>query len=131
MAKGAQMYAQGTGAGQPKEEDADESNPAPARTAELVERILSILKPNGKWIGSRDGRVVSLQGTIEDAKKLFERLTRGLPTGPHPNPKIGIQGGFAEQGEVSIGFRPSSHSGPPTVDVKLPGRGMIEVKFTP
>lgn len=102
-----------------------------AKAAQLVERILNILKPNGQWIGTRDGRVVRLQGTIEDAKNLFAQLTRGLRTGPHPNPKIGIKGGFAEQGEVSIGFRPSSHSGLPTVDVKLPGRGMIEVKFAP
>ncbi|PIR16662.1 MAG: hypothetical protein COV48_09525, partial [Elusimicrobia bacterium CG11_big_fil_rev_8_21_14_0_20_64_6] len=49
--KGAQIYSRAAGAGESKEDD----EASPAKTQELIDRILSILKPNGRWIGERVG----------------------------------------------------------------------------
>lgn len=125
-ARGTQIYSRGAGAGESKEDDGESS---PAKTQALIDRILSILKPNGRWIGERVGDAIRIRGTLEDAVKLFEQLTQGMRPKPHPNPNVGPGGRLARQGDINIGLRPVSHSGPPTIDVNLPGLRGIEVKF--
>lgn len=128
---GAQIYSQGIGGDSTKDDGDQEKKTSQPTTAELIERILGILKPDGRWIGEKIRDVIRIRGTLEDTNKLFERLTQGLKIGPHPNPKIGTSGRQATNGEVTIGLRPVSQSGPPTIDISMPGRNPIEVKFTP
>ncbi|PIR15444.1 MAG: hypothetical protein COV48_14335 [Elusimicrobia bacterium CG11_big_fil_rev_8_21_14_0_20_64_6] len=128
-AMGAQIYTQGTGGGSTNEDGQEENKPAPPTTAELIQRILSILKPDGRWIGEKVRDVLRIRGTIEDANKLFERLTNGMKIGPHPNPKVGSNGRHASNGQSTINLRPISDSGPPTIDISVPGGPQIKVKF--
>ena len=130
VARGVQVYTQNTDSGVGKAKGGGEGNPSTGRTSELVARILSILKPNGRWIGERVSDAIRIRGTLEDANKLFDRLTQGMKAEAHPNPTVGPGGRQANQGDVRIGIRPISHSGPPTIDINAPGIPLIKVKFT-
>lgn len=88
-----------------------------------------ILMPGGKRIGqegdSKDIRI--LPGGVKEAEDFVLELGKGgkdiTPTG-HPGILISLPNG----GGV-VGFRPQSKSGPPTVDVNIPGIGIREIKF--
>jgi hypothetical protein len=60
---------------------------------------------------------------------MFNKLVS--ETGATSVSKPGLAG-FAEiPGGGSIGLRPVSTSGPPTIDVRIPGLGIREIKFVP
>jgi hypothetical protein len=91
-------------------------------------RILRILRPGGKLIGapgsSKNIRIV--QGTQTDAMALFQNLARGgkpVAAPRYPGEMIEISTGGR------IGFRKTSSSGPPTIDVFIRGLGIREIKF--
>ncbi|MBI5622685.1 MAG: hypothetical protein HY924_02785 [Elusimicrobia bacterium] len=94
-----------------------------------AERLRNILIPDGRMIGgpgsSSDIRRVA--GTIRDAEAMFARLTQGTESMPHPG--RGVLGRFARLPEGgTVGLRYASKSGPPTIDVNVPGFEM-KIKF--
>jgi RHS repeat-associated protein len=89
-----------------------------------------VLRPRGELIG-RAGSGVGVRevtGGVGEARALFGRLAAGAEVRPHPR----VQGGLIADlpGGGTVGFRPSSRSGSPTVDVNLPGLDDVKkVKF--
>jgi len=95
-------------------------------------RATELLRPAGRLIGraGTSARTRILQGGQTEAETLFNQLVR--ETGATPVSKPGLAG-FAELpgGGGTIGFRTVSTSGPPTIDVRVPGLGIREIKFIP
>jgi hypothetical protein len=88
----------------------------------------TILRPGGQPIGragtSEDVR--ELAGGQKAAEELFKRLRKdGKDETPPDYPGTLI---LTPDGSY-IGYRPQSKSGPPTTDAKMPGYGMITLKF--
>ena len=89
--------------------------------------IEDILRPAGQLIGAAgsSSRVRIVQGTLEDAKDLFTRLSEGgtvIRSGTYPGTLMRLSTG-------TIGLRPVSGSGPPTIDINIAGIGITEIKF--
>ena len=84
--------------------------------------IDDILMPNGKPIGVRGSapraspRVREVAGGMAEAETLFRKLTQGCrdvtPTS-YPGTLFELP-----DGRGTIGYRPASQSGPPTIDVE-------------
>jgi hypothetical protein len=92
--------------------------------------IDDILRPGGRLIGAEgsSSQIRILKGGISDARKLFEQLTHeGVPieSTTYPGTLVRLSNGG------TIGLRPVSTSGPPTLDVRIPGIGIREIKFVP
>jgi hypothetical protein len=89
---------------------------------ELPRSIDDILMPGGKPIGSKgtgprtSARLREVKGAHSDAEQIFQELTLG---GKDITP-AGYPGKMMElpNGRGTIGYRPASKSGPPTIDVK-------------
>jgi hypothetical protein len=83
--------------------------------------IDAILMPGGKPIGVKatgpraSARLRELTGGQGEAERLFQELTRG----GHDVTPAGYPGTMIElpNGRGTIGYRPASKSGPPTIDV--------------
>ena len=82
----------------------------------------------------RPGRAKNVRevvGNEEDALLLFRELTQGLEVRPHPNPNIpgGLMADLPDGG--TVGYRPFSDSGPPTIDINnVPGlQRRLKIKF--
>ncbi|MBI5623804.1 MAG: hypothetical protein HY924_08505 [Elusimicrobia bacterium] len=103
----------------------------PSAPMVVPERVRNLLTPAGQRIGqagsSADIRIV--RGTIQDAEALFSRLTQGAKIVPHPI--LGPAGRLAElaNNSGSLALRSVSKSGPPTIDVNVPGVNIREIKF--
>jgi len=84
------------------------------------ERPADILMPGGRLIGRRGPRtaVRHLHGGEAEAEVLFSRLSKGgIDRTPPDHPGRLVQmpdGGM-------VGYRPRSRSGPPTIDINMPG----------
>lgn len=101
----------------------------PVITSPVTDRIRTLLMPNGKLIGrsgsSSEVRIV--EGTTLDAETMFLRLTQGADILAHP--ARGAGGKFAQlPSGGQIGLRYVSKSGPPTIDVNVPGME-IKIKY--
>ena len=87
-----------------------------------------ILAPGGKVIGrpGRNSGVRELDGGSAAAQELFEKITQG---GVEATPRAynGVMFQLPGRGGF-IGLRHSSTSGPPTIDVKIPGL-RLKLKF--
>ena len=89
-----------------------------------------VLKPGGQNVGDQGSNsgIRVLPGGEEGARELFDRLTKGkggvdiTPKG-HPGQVIKLPDGS------TIGHRPTSKSGPPTIDTNVPGLSVRELKF--
>lgn len=112
--------------------------PAPPTVMEAVpvppvkegETPAEVLKPDGQYVGEpgNSSKVRILPGGEDEARELFERLTKGKGgTDITPAGHVG-QVIMLPDGSV-IGFRPVSGSGPPTVDVNVSGVRPREIKF--
>jgi len=93
------------------------------------ETPVEVLKPDGQRVGepgtSPDIRV--LPGGDTGARELFDRLTKGGGTDITPP---GYKGRIVRTPDGSvINYRPSSKSGPPTVDVVISGVNIRKLKF--
>jgi hypothetical protein len=92
------------------------------------EKPVDVLKPGGKNVGEpgENSGVRILPGGESEARELFDRLTKGgtdiTPSG-HLGKVIRMPDGSV------ISHRPTSKSGPPTVDVNVPGLGIRKLKF--
>jgi hypothetical protein len=84
--------------------------------------------PDGKPIGTRgsSSAIREVPGGVREARQMFDELAAGgrdvTPPG-HPGKLVELPGGGR------VGFRPSSKSGPPTVDVKISDVPIKKVKF--
>ena len=92
------------------------------------ETTADVLKPNGRLVG-RPGRgngVRELPGGQAAAQELYDRLTKGgrdITPPRFPGKKIELPNGDR------IGYRPSSTSGPPTLDIEVKGVSSEKIKF--
>jgi len=94
--------------------------------------VADILKPGGQLIGrvGKSPGVREVVGTADDAQALFNQLARGGNIRPHPKAPGGKLADLPGGG--TVGFRASSKSGPPTVDINIPGfDGLKKIKFVP
>lgn len=94
------------------------------------ERVRNLLMPGGQLLGQggSSSRIRIMQGTAQDAEALFSKLAQGTRIVPHPG--RGVLGKLAQlpNGDF-IGLRYVSKSGPPTIDVNIPGIAIKEIKF--
>jgi len=89
-----------------------------------------LLQPEGEPIGEPGSspEIRELPGGGAAAEGMFGKLTEGgkdVTPADHPGKLVRLPDGSY------IGLRPQSQSGPPTVDVKVPGVGIKKVKFLP
>lgn len=95
-------------------------------------RATELLRPGGRLIGEAgsSSRIRILQGNPRQAEAFFNQLVR--ETGATRLSKEGLAGFAKLPGEGgTIGLRSVSTSGPPTIDVRIPGLGIREIKFIP
>jgi hypothetical protein len=102
--------------------------PAVAKVARTAE---DILRPGGYLIGNAgtSSKIRILQGSADDAAKLFDELAAG----GRPRTGTTYPGRIVElpNGGV-VKLRPSGTTGNfPTIDVDIPGIGIREIKFKP
>lgn len=91
-----------------------------------------LLKPGGRKIGvpGSNDRIRIVGGGVRDAEDFFlELATKGRGRDITPKGFNGMVVGL--EGGGTIGFRPASTSGPPTIDVIIGGIGINEIKFIP
>lgn len=89
-----------------------------------------LLKPGGRKIGvpGSGDRIRIVKGGIGEAEDFFlELATKGRGRDITPKGFNGMVVGL--EGGGSIRFRPTSTSGPPTIDVIIGGIGIDEIKF--
>lgn len=92
------------------------------------QQIEALLKPEGKLLGQPGSsrRIRVLPGGIEAATELFEKLAEFGEEARAAN----YPGTLVEVPKVGrVGLRPVSVSGPPTIDVRVTGIGIDEIKF--
>jgi hypothetical protein len=100
------------------------------RAAPATPRLMGILKPGGKLIGEAgsSSSIRILPGGAAEAEALFGQLSTGgevVKGTSYPGTLVRLPG------SGTVGFRPVSTSGPPTIDVKVNGLGIREIKFLP
>jgi hypothetical protein len=89
-----------------------------------------ILMPRGTPVGvqGRSPGIREMPGGMPAAQKMFDELIKGASLYTPPNyPGTGynlVGGGW-------VGLRPTSKSGPPTIDVSVPGIPLDKIKFKP
>jgi hypothetical protein len=88
------------------------------------------LRPGGRLIGSEgtSSQVRIMKGGLSEARRLFDQLSAGgtaLTETTYPGTLVRLPTGG------TVGLRPVSTSGPPTIDVRIPGIGIREIKFVP
>ena len=89
-----------------------------------------LMMPGGIPIGTAGSRpeIRELPGGVGEAQVFFDDLTDGgtdvTPPG-YPGTLRKLPGGG------SAGLRPASKSGPPTIDVNIPGINIDKIKFVP
>ena len=84
-------------------------------TSAVEEAVFGKLSTMGTPGRGRNVREVT--GGEDEARSLFDELAKGAEVRPHPNPDI-PGGSMADlPGGGTIGFRPTSKSGPPTIDI--------------
>ena len=95
-----------------------------------IRGIEDLLRPGGRLIGSEGSspKIRVIKGGLREAEKLFEQLagsgTRVTGTS-YPGQLVRLPNGG------TVGLRPASTSGPPTLDVTVQGLGIREIKFLP
>jgi len=92
--------------------------------------VEDLLRPGGRLIGSEGSspKIRIIKGGLRDAEKLFEQLSGGgtrVTDTSYPGSLVRLPNGG------TVGLRPSSTSGPPTIDVTVQGMGIREIKFLP
>lgn len=96
-----------------------------------LERVTSLLRPGGKLIGEEGTSAATriMRGGRAEAERFFNELAEGANIMKHPQ----VEGGSLAElpGGGTIGYRPVSKSGPPTVDVhRVPECPKnVEIKF--
>jgi hypothetical protein len=90
----------------------------------------AIAAGKAKDIGSRGSRdnIREVQGTQDDAQSVFNELAGSGQLLESPNyPRALVR----RPDGTTVGYRPESKSGPPTIDVNYPDKkGNIKIKFT-
>lgn len=101
-----------------------------AGAKEIGRHVDDVLRPGGELLGKSGSSdaIRLVEGGAENAESMFLRLAEGgfdiTPPG-HSGMLVELPGGGY------VGYRPVSSSGPPTIDVNIPGIPIREVKFQP
>ncbi|ATB32459.1 hypothetical protein MEBOL_005939 [Melittangium boletus DSM 14713] len=112
---------------QPQARQGQAAQPGAPSPPQVIE---DLLRPGGRLIGSEGSspKIRVIKGGLRDAEKLFAQLsgsgTRVTGTS-YPGQLVRLPNGG------TVGLRPSSTSGPPTIDVTVQGLGIREIKFLP
>ena len=99
--------------------------------AKAAPSVVDRLRPGGVLIGraGTSKKIRFLEGGATEAETLFKQLTAGgraVEGSSYPGQLVDLPGGGR------IGFRPTSTSGPPTIDVMgVEGLSVREIKFIP
>lgn len=98
--------------------------PSAAGAATPRESLRDILAPGGRPIGrverGSEQNIRTLDGGDDAARAMFDRLTRDRGAVDVTPP--GYDGRLVRLSDKSfIGYRPASRSGPPAVDIRIPG----------
>ncbi|MFB1484325.1 RHS repeat-associated core domain-containing protein [Corallococcus sp. RDP092CA] len=106
------------------------SESAAAAAAQGGAKVVDVLRPGGKLIGQAgtSSQIRILQGGKAEAEALFGQLSKGgevVAGSKYPGTLVRLPDGG------TVGFRPVSTSGPPTIDVTVKGLGIREIKFIP
>jgi hypothetical protein len=93
-----------------------------------VEGLGAVLNPAGHLIGiaGSSERIRVLRGGTSVAEALFTQLSKGgqvVPKSSYPGIIVYIEG------VGTVGYRPLSKSGPPTIDVNIIGIAIKKLKF--
>src|SRR5947207_319387 len=94
--------------------------------------LLDLLYPGGQPIGNAGGRrkdrqnIREVPGGQQAADDLFAKLGRGGTA--HTPPGYPGSGAYLPDGGW-VGVRPAPKSGPPTIDVDIPGIPIKKIKF--
>ncbi len=94
------------------------------------QKAIDVLRPANRLIGQAGSskRIRILEGGQDAARALYRQLVR--ETGATPITKPGVTSFFRiPGGGGSVGFRSISGSGLPTLDVRIPGLRIREIKF--
>ncbi|MFO0389457.1 MAG: hypothetical protein ACK502_07040 [Alphaproteobacteria bacterium] len=100
----------------------------PEQVETIEEQPKETLNPDGKPIG-RPGdkpKVREMEGGEKGARELYEKLSKGGT--PETPPNYPGEGTKLPNGDW-VGHRPTSKSGPPTVDVHVEGVPFDKIKF--
>ncbi|HJW75514.1 MAG TPA: hypothetical protein VJ787_07560, partial [Thermoleophilia bacterium] len=92
--------------------------------------ITDVLRPGGRLIGEAgtSAQIRILKGGSAEAQALFGQISQGgsvVDETSYPGTLVMLPGGG------QVGYRPTSRSGPPTIDVVVEGLGIREIKFLP
>lgn len=100
------------------------------------ETPLDVLKPGGQNVGEsgENSGVRVLPGGENEARDLFDRLTKGgtdITRPGHIGKVIRLPDGsvISYRPKSKTGARPEAESGPPTIDVNVPGLNIRKLKF--
>ncbi|HZI08725.1 MAG TPA: hypothetical protein VEZ71_32205 [Archangium sp.] len=112
----------------PKPNAPESNNPTPPSAVPLHRaNAEALLRPNGRLIGEpgTSSSVRIMKGELSDAQQLYDKLSAGgTPMNTsYPGSMVRFPNGDR------VGLRPVSTSGPPTIDVSMPGIGIREIKF--
>ncbi|WP_146209802.1 hypothetical protein [Vitiosangium sp. GDMCC 1.1324] len=129
------MSAQNTGGGGSSErsnisDGTDQSARTGSGDSSRTRNIEDLLRPGGRLIGTEgsSAQIRILKGGLSEAQGFFDQLSAGgtrITETTYPGTLVRLPGGG------TIGLRPTSTSGPPTIDVRIPGIGIREIKFVP
>src|SRR5215831_464756 len=91
--------------------------------------VSDVLMPGGKPVGTPGTRptIRELPGGQPAAKAMFDELAKCGGTSETPASYPGT--GHKLSGGGWVGLRPASLSGPPTIDVNVPGIPIDKIKF--
>jgi len=95
-----------------------------------AKRVIYILRPGGKLIGKAgsSSQIRIIKGGQSEADALFKQLSKSgqvVKNKNYPGTLVRLPDGG------TVGLRPVSKSGPPTIDVNVVGLGIREIKFRP
>ncbi|MFL6193494.1 MAG: RHS repeat domain-containing protein [Thermoanaerobaculia bacterium] len=94
----------------------------------LIGRLLGFLRPAGQWLGriGSGNRIREVSGGLAEAERVFAQLSQGgrvIENTTYPGTLVELEG------VGTVGLRPVSKSGPPTIDLMVRGVDIRKIKF--
>jgi hypothetical protein len=118
-----------TGSGSGSGSSSSGSSPSAGPAGSASDAAKNILYPGGRRVGvaGNNAGIRVLPGGAKEAEGFFQNLV--TQTGATVDRVTGKGVVASVPGGGNIGFRPSSKSGPPTIDINIPGIDIRKIKF--